>query len=40
MCPPDTACHALNYGYNAASSAYTYATQVKTFAATMWWLDI
>jgi len=40
-CRPDTACHALNYGYNAASSAYTYATQqVPTFVATMWWLDI
>lgn len=39
-CGADTLCHALNYGYNAASSAYTYAGQVKTFAATMWWLDI
>jgi hypothetical protein len=39
-CDQGTACHALNYGYNAASSAYTYATQVKTFVATMWWLDI
>lgn len=40
-CIPDTACHALNYGYNAASSAYTYATQqVPTFVAQMWWLDI
>jgi len=40
-CPPDTACHALNYGYNAASSAYTYAArQVPTFVAQMWWLDI
>jgi hypothetical protein len=39
-CGPDTACHALNYGYNAASSAYTYAAQVRTFVATMWWLDI
>ncbi|MHB8647778.1 MAG: hypothetical protein ACYDAR_18505 [Thermomicrobiales bacterium] len=40
VCLPDTVCHALNYGYNAASSAYTYAAQVPTFAATMWWLDI
>ena len=40
-CAPDTACHALNYGYNAASSAYTYATQqASAFAAQMWWLDI
>ncbi len=40
-CAPDTACHALNYGYNAASSAYTYAAgQVPTFVAQMWWLDI
>jgi hypothetical protein len=40
VCRPNTVCHALNYGYNAASSAYTYAANVKTFAATMWWLDI
>lgn len=40
-CAPDTPCHALNYGYNAASSAYTYATQqAPTFVATLWWLDI
>jgi hypothetical protein len=39
-CSEGEACHALNYGYNAASSAYTYATQVKTFVAEMWWLDI
>jgi hypothetical protein len=40
-CAPDTPCHALNYGYNAASSAYTYAAQqAPTFVATMWWLDI
>lgn len=39
-CAPDTACHALNYGYNAASSAYTYATQAKTFIARTWWLDV
>lgn len=40
-CTPGTACHALNYGYNAASSAYTYAAQqVPTFVAQMWWLDI
>jgi hypothetical protein len=39
-CDQGTACHALNYGYNAASSAYTYATQVQTFVARMWWLDI
>ena len=41
VCGPDEACHALNYGYNAASSAYTHATaQVRTFTATTWWLDI
>jgi len=40
-CTPNTACHALNYGYNAASCAYTHATQqVPTFVAQMWWLDI
>lgn len=39
-CDAGTACHALNYGYNAASSAYTYAAQVPTFVARMWWLDI
>ncbi len=40
-CAPDTACHALNYGYNAASSAYTFATrEVPTFVAQLWWLDI
>jgi hypothetical protein len=39
-CREGERCHALNYGYNAASSAYTYAAQVKTFAATLWWLDI
>ncbi len=40
-CGPDDRCHALNYGYNAASSAYTYATQqAPTFVAQMWWLDI
>lgn len=39
-CREGERCHALNYGYNAASSAYTYAAQVKTFVATMWWLDI
>ncbi len=40
-CGPDDPCHALNYGYNAASSAYTYAAQqANTFAARMWWLDI
>jgi hypothetical protein len=40
-CLPETACHALNYGYNAASSAYTYAArQVPTFVAQLWWLDI
>ena len=40
VCAQDSACHALNYGYNAASSAYTYAAQVQTFVARMWWLDI
>lgn len=40
-CGPDDPCHALNYGYNAASSAYTYAAQqAPTFATRMWWLDI
>ncbi|MDQ6833412.1 MAG: hypothetical protein M3008_08435 [Chloroflexota bacterium] len=40
-CGPDDPCHALNYGYNAASSAYTYAAQqANTFATRMWWLDI
>lgn len=40
-CAPETACHALNYGYNAASSAYTYiASQAPNFVAQMWWLDI
>ncbi len=40
-CHEGQVCHALNYGYNAASSAYTYAAQqVPTFVATMWWLDI
>ncbi|MDQ2783609.1 MAG: hypothetical protein M3Y58_01255 [Chloroflexota bacterium] len=40
-CPPESACHALNYGYNAAFSAYTYAAQqAPTFVAQMWWLDI
>jgi len=40
-CPAESACHALNYGYNAASSAYTYiASQAPTFVAQMWWLDI
>jgi hypothetical protein len=40
VCIQDSPCHALNYGYNAASSAYTYAAQVQTFVARMWWLDI
>lgn len=40
-CGPDDPCHALNYGYNAASSAYTYAAQqAPAFATRMWWLDI
>ena len=40
-CGPDDPCHALNYGYNAASSACTYAAQqANTFVARMWWLDI
>ncbi len=40
-CDAGTACHALNYGYNAASSAYTAAArQAPTFVAQMWWLDI
>jgi hypothetical protein len=39
-CHAGEVCHALNYGYNAAASAYAYATQVDAFAATMWWLDI
>jgi hypothetical protein len=40
-CQEGEACHALNYGYNAASSAYTYAAQqVPAFVATTWWLDI
>jgi hypothetical protein len=39
-CREGERCHALNYGYNAASSAFTAAAQVQTFAATLWWLDI
>ncbi len=40
-CREGERCHALNYGYNAASSAYTYAArQVPTFVAQLWWLDI
>jgi len=40
-CREGERCHALNYGYNAASSAYTYAArQAPTFVAQLWWLDI
>jgi hypothetical protein len=40
-CGPDDPCHALNYGYNAAASAYAWATQqVPSFVASLWWLDI
>jgi hypothetical protein len=41
VCHEGEACHALNYGYNAASSAYAYAAQqMPSFVATTWWLDI
>lgn len=40
-CREGERCHALNYGYNAAWSAYTYAAaQAPSFATTLWWLDI
>ncbi len=41
ICREGERCHALNYGYNAASSAYTYAARERpNFVAQLWWLDI